>query len=418
MLRRRKPVPFGRILFLLALIGGAVYVNQVIVPQTPPLFIPTATPTRSPESYTTDAERFASEGKYIQSVDMYREAISADPDNVNNFISLSRVQIFSQQFKEAQTSAENALLLNNNNAIAHALRGWALLLQEEYLPAEASIKRALELDANNGMAHAFYAELLIRMSENGLGGIGTVEKAIEESRLAVSLASDTMEAHRARGIVLQSTSNYEEAIQEYQRAIQLNPNIPDVHLFLGNTYRSLEVPELDKAVEQYTIANALNPSDPLPDTYIARTYANIGEFRKAAQYAEQAVNDSPEDPFMWGTLGTMHYRLGEFGSAIQALRLAVRGGTTPSGAVVKGLPLDYGRILEYYYLYGLALAKAGQCNEAVEISQLIIQGASDDEIAVYNAEAMVTICQGGVVGTPTAEGEPAMGEEMTPTTTE
>jgi len=405
MLRRRKPVHYGRILFLLALIGGAVYVNQVIVPQTPPLFIPTPTPTRAPESFITDAERLASEGKYLQSVEMYKEAISAAPDNVNNFISLARVQIFSQQFKEAQTSAENALLLNNNNAIAHALRGWALLLQEEYLPAESSIKRALELDANNGMAHAFYAELLIRMSEAGLGAIGTVEKAIEESRLAVSLADDTMEAHRARGIVLQSTSNYEAAIQEYLRAIQLNPNVPDVHLFLGNTYRSLDPPELDKAVEQYTIANALNPSDPRPDTFIARTYANIGEFRKAAQYAEQAVSDAPEDPFMWGTLGTMHYRLGEFGSAIEALRLAVRGGTAPNGAVVKGLPLDYGRILEYYYLYGLALAKAGQCNEAVEISQIIIQGASADEIAMYNAQAMVTICQGGDPNAPTATPE-------------
>ena len=206
MLRKRKPVHIGRILFLLALIAGVVYINTVIVPQTPPLFIPTATPTRAPESYIADADRLASEGKYIQSIEMYKEAISAAPDNVNNFVSLARVQIFSQQYKDAQTSAENALLLNNNNAIAHALRGWALLLQEEYLPAETSIKRALELDANNGMAHAFYAELLIRMSEAGSGGIGTIESASEESRLAVSLADDTMEAHRARGIVLQSTA--------------------------------------------------------------------------------------------------------------------------------------------------------------------------------------------------------------------
>ncbi len=417
MLRKRKPVHIGRILFLLALIAGVVYINTVIVPQTPPLFIPTATPTRAPESYIADADRLASEGKYIQSIEMYKEAISAAPDNVNNFVSLARVQIFSQQYKDAQTSAENALLLNNNNAIAHALRGWALLLQEEYLPAETSIKRALELDANNGMAHAFYAELLIRMSEAGSGGIGTIESASEESRLAVSLADDTMEAHRARGIVLQSTANYDAAIQEYQRAIQINPNVPDVHLFLGNAYRSLDVPELDKAVEEYTIANALNPSDPLPDTSIARTYANIGEFRKAAQYAEQAVADAPEDPYAWGTLGTMYYRLGEYGNAIQALRLAVRGGTSPDGVVVNGLPLDYGRILEYYYLYGLALAKSGQCNEAVEISQLIIQGASEDETGVYNAEAMVTICQGGVVGTPTTEGEPAA-DEVTPTVAE
>lgn len=415
MLRRRKPIHIGRILLLLALIGGAVYVNYVIVPQTPPLFVPTPTPTRAPETFIADAESLASEGKYGQAVEMYTEAISADPNNVNNYVSLAWIQIYAQKYKDAQTSAENALLLNNNNAIAHAIRGWAQLMQEDYLPAETSIKQAIALDPNNGLAHAFYAELLVRQIEAGQGAIGTIEKAIEESKLALALANDTMEAHRARGIVLQNTSNYAEAIQEFQTAIQYNPNVADVHMSLGLGYRQLDPPELDKAVTEFTIANALNPSDPLPDTYIARTYANIGEYVKAVQYAEQAKNDAPTDPYMWGTLGSMNYRLGKYPEAIAALKLAVRGGTTDDGFVVEGLPLDYGRIAEYYYLYGLALAKSGECNEAIQIAQLLLQGAKDDEISVYNANAMITICQGGVVGAPTTEGEPGSAAEATPT---
>jgi tetratricopeptide (TPR) repeat protein len=38
--------------------------------------------------------------------------------------------------------------------MAHAVRGWALNFQGEYLEAESSIKRALELDPNNALAHA------------------------------------------------------------------------------------------------------------------------------------------------------------------------------------------------------------------------------------------------------------------------
>lgn len=417
MLRRRKPINLGRILILLVLIGGAAYVNYVVVPQTPPLFVPTATPTRAPETFITDAQLLASEGKYGQAIEMYTEAISADPDNVNIFVSQAWTQIYAQKYKDAQTSAENALLLNNNNAIAHALRGWALLFQGEYLTAESSIKRAIELDPNNGLAHSFYAELLIRQIEAGQGGIGTVEKAIEESKLALALAPDTMEAHRARGIVYQNTSNYTEAIQEFQRAIQINPNVADLHMSLGLGYRQLDPPELDSAVTEFTVANALNPSDPMPDLYISRTYANIGEYVKAAQYAEQATIDAPSDPFMWGTLGSMQYRLGKYPEAIAALKLAVRGGTTESGVVVEGLPLDYGRIAEYYYFYGLALAKSGECNEAVQIAQLLIQGAKDDEISVYNANAMITICQGGTIEPPTEE-EPIVEAEGTPTVAE
>ena len=41
--KRRKRSSPGRIIVLLLLIAAVVYVNQVIVPVTPPLFIPTPT---------------------------------------------------------------------------------------------------------------------------------------------------------------------------------------------------------------------------------------------------------------------------------------------------------------------------------------------------------------------------------------
>lgn len=406
MRRKRKTVRVWRILLLVVLIGVFTYINFQVVPETGPLFVPTATPTRSPESYLADADALASEGKFTQAIEAYKQAVQADPENVNTYINLARAEIFNQKYEAARDDASNALLLNNNNSMAHATLGWAYEFLGDYLSAETSIKRAIELDPNNAQAHAYYAELLILENDAGQGNLGTVEKASEESKLALALAPDSMEAHRARGIVYQNTGNNELAIEEYLAAIQISPNIPDLHLNLGIAYRALETPELDKAVEQFTTANALNPSDPMPDIYIARTYANIGEYAKAVQYAQQAVTDSPSDPNMWGTLGSMLYRSEKFQDAADALRYAVRGGTTPDGVVVEGLSLDYGRVVEYYYLYGLALAKTGECNEAVQISQLLLQGAKDDEIAVYNANAMVEICQGLPVGGGEKNGTP------------
>lgn len=421
MLRKRRPLRIGRILLLLGLVAGAVYINAVIVPVTPPLFVPTLTPTRAPEMYVTDADALAQQGKFLQSIQTYQEAIQADPKNATNYVSLARIQIYNMQYKDAQTSAENALLLNSNNPQAHALRGWALTLQDDYLPAEAAIKRALELDNNNALAHAFYAELLMKMIAANTAPIGAVEKAAEESKLALALAPNIMETHRARGIVLLNTSNYDQSIQEFLTAIQLNPNLPDLHMSLGLAYRSLDPPQYDKAVEEFTRANALNPADPLPETYIARTYVTIGEYAKAIQYAEQAMKDAPSDPYMWGNLGTMYYRNLQYTDAVAALKLAVRGGNTPDGsAVVKGLPLDYGRIAEYYYLYGLALARLNNCNEAIQISQALLQGVSQDETAVYNADEMVKICQANLIGTSTPtpdNGTGAVSETPTETPT-
>jgi len=71
MNRRRRPVNVWRILFLLVLVGAALYVNFVIVPVTPPLFIPTPTATRAPESYVNDAEKLLGEGKFQPAIKAY-----------------------------------------------------------------------------------------------------------------------------------------------------------------------------------------------------------------------------------------------------------------------------------------------------------------------------------------------------------
>ena len=62
--RRRRAKPW-RIFILAVLVAGAVYVNQVIVPTIPPLFIPTPTPTRSPETFISEGEGFLAEGKIV-----------------------------------------------------------------------------------------------------------------------------------------------------------------------------------------------------------------------------------------------------------------------------------------------------------------------------------------------------------------
>ena len=77
MTRRTRRPRLWRIFLLLALIGGLLYINQVVVPATPPLFTTTATPTRSPESYINQAQAFYQAGKLTQAMEAYKEAIKA-----------------------------------------------------------------------------------------------------------------------------------------------------------------------------------------------------------------------------------------------------------------------------------------------------------------------------------------------------
>ena len=406
--RRPRSNPF-RILAIMILIGIGLYVNQVVVPATPPLFIPTATPTRSPESYINEAEALYADGKFAQAINTYQQAISVDPDNPSIYLNMARAQIFTAKYEEGLESAERAILLNNANPLAHAVRAWALDFLGDYTQAEGSIKRALELDPNNALAHAYYAEILMDKALVGQGDIGTIDKAAEESKIAVSLAPNMLESVRARGYVLWNTGNYEEAIQQYKTAIAINDKIADLHMALGYNYHVLG--EYDQAVNEFLQAVALNPNDPQAPLEISRTYSTVGDFSQAVQYADQAVKVSSKNPRLHGNLGAMYYKNNQLDKAIVELSLAIHGGTMEDGTMVEGMPLDYGSVAEYYAIYGLALAKSNRCAEAVPIFQAIRSGVPDDEINVYNAEQGVLICQENLT---TANLEEEIAESPTP----
>ncbi len=400
MTRRKKGSNPFRILFLMVLAGVGLYFAFFIVPETTPLFIPTPTFTRAPESYVSDAEALAGQGKYTQAIQAYRLAIQNDPRNAGNHISLARLYLYTTNYKEAVTSAENALVINANNSMAQAIRGYALGSEGDDLGAEGALQKAIELDASNPYAYAYYTEVLVMEINDEKNALGALDKAKEYSRTAQNLGPDLMETHRARGVLLENTANYEEAAAEFSAAITINPNIADLHLALGRNYRQLQ--QYPKAIEEFNRANALNPLDPLANTYISRTYLSTGDYAKAIQYAQAAIKISPTDPYLYGNLGVAYKQYKKYNEAIEPLKLAVRGGTTADGQEVKGIPLDYNiRIMEYYYSYGIALARTGACGEALQISQLIQQAVPDDEDSVYNAQEMVKICQEQVSGTAT-----------------
>lgn len=370
--RRRRSNPFI-IALLVVVIGALVYVNQVVVPATPPLFIPTPTPTRSPESIVNEARDLFNAGNLAQAIEAYEQAILVDATNPSIYLELARTQIFSGDYESALTNAENALLLSPNNAMGHALRGWAMYFTDDVLAAEAEYKQALSLEPNNVFALSYYAELAAFDGRFDLAG--------DLSRQASNLARDVLEVRRARGIVLSLTGNYLEAIQEYRAALALNDNIADLHLRLGNNYAALD--DYDQAVQEYGIADTLNPADPTPDTLIALTYLKVGQFAKAIQYAEQAVSNSPDDPELHGNLGIALYRNLEYNRAINELKIAV-----------ENIPLvDEIDAVQYYTIYGYALLRSDRCEEAVPVFYQLLSTVPDNETAVFNAQEGISLCQ-------------------------
>ena len=411
--RRKRPNYFGWTIFGLVVLFGYFF-NQVYLPSQPNPFEATPTVTRSPESFVTEAEALYTEGKLPQAIDAYKSAINASPQDPLLYISIARAQVFAGQYDNAVSNAKNALLLSPNNARAYAVLGWALDFQEgKNSEALDAIQKAIEIDPNDPVAHAYYAEILV---DSGL--FENLEKAAEESRIAIGLNPNLLETRRARGYILEATGNYEEAIREYEAAIAINSNISTLYIELGRNYRFLQA--YDKAITAFTRANTLNPPDPLPDYLISRTHATTGAYAQALQYAETAVENDPANARLRGNYGVMFHRNFFYDESVEQLNLAIHGGRTDEGLEIVGLPLtDDPNVEEFYFTYGLALARTNECGEALKIAQELQTKVLDDENVAFAASEIIRICQENLdnppvdTSTPAAEETPA--EEITPT---
>jgi tetratricopeptide (TPR) repeat protein len=415
--RRRRPNYFGWAIFLLVVLFG-YYFNRVYLPASPLLAGPTTTPTRSPESYATEGEQLFTDGKLAQAIEAYKAAINASPQDPTLYVALARAQVWAGKYEEAQANAENALLLNPDNAMAHAVHAWALNFQvDKNGLALDAINEALRTDPNNAIIQSYYVEIL---TDSGFDNYGT---AAEQSKVALALDPSIVETHRARGYLLARVPdpdpnpdpipNLEEAIQEYKAAIEINPKLSLLHLEQGQNFRNLSAK--DQAIEQFTLANTLDPSDPQPDFFISRTYATFGEYEKALQYADTAVQNKPDDPTLRANLGVMYYRNFMYEEAVQELGLAIYGGTTKDGVEVKAIPLSNSpRVSEFYFTFGLALARTYQCGQALQIAQDLQSRGSEDEITQDATNRIIEICQENLNNPPEATPTLILTEAITP----
>ena len=393
----------GRVAIYAALIvTGAGLFSLLESGRIQPLYAPTPTPTRPAASHLAEGQAFFDAGQLGEAILAYQRALALDPDNAELWIELARIQTYSSdlvttdadrsaRFGDAQQSIAKALELDSENPTAYAIQ--ALVLDWSADPGLVGVERssallneaaqsavkALQLEPNNPLALAFMAEVLADQLN--------WSQALDVGEQAVGLAPQVMDVHRAYAKVLESSGDYTGAIESYQRAIALNPNLPFLYLSMGANYRYRRKPpddpnaaqrDIDLALEAYSNAARLNPKNPLPFLSIASTYANQGEFFIAERNAQKALTLDPTNADIYGRLGVLYYRARNYEGSLPVLRCAVRG--CPSGENEEGhrlagddLVLDVSALplsastLNYYYTYGSALAYFGSCAEARQI---------------------------------------------------
>ncbi len=122
---------------------------------------------------------------------------------------------------------------------------------------------------------------------------GDHDKAIAEGKRAVELDPNSADAHVWLGIALNYADRAEEAVPLFEKAIRLNPFAHTWYfLHLGHAYRFLR--RYDEAIAVYQKAIQLSPKNLIAHLGLTITYSQWGRDEKARVHAAEVLRISPE----------------------------------------------------------------------------------------------------------------------------
>ena len=164
--------------------------------------------------------------------------------------------------------------------------------------SEQLYQRAIELDPNFALALARYSQLESWMVRTHDASSDHREKARTLAERALQLQPDLPEAHLALGFsYYYGDNNYEVALKEFEIAQRALPNESEVYLAIGAIQRrqgkwAESTANLEKAV-------SLNPKDSWPLQNLAFNYQMLRNFDAANKTIDRALQIDPQGISLW-----------------------------------------------------------------------------------------------------------------------
>ena len=121
-------------------------------------------------------------------------------------------------------------------------------------------------------------------------------------------ASAMAQVHYNLAKSLDKLGRPEDAVEEYKRVIDLEPDKKQVYMDMAETLDRLGLPDQESvALQNFLI---LEPKNAHAESMLGECYAKLGQFVNARDMFEKAVQDDPRDPKNFEDLGLAYDKLG------------------------------------------------------------------------------------------------------------
>ncbi len=310
---RRRTWATGRVLFMFGVMLGTmmifVYTNFEDLQSTALDAIglsPTTMPL--PGDLATFASNLVRAGDVDEAAALFEQALEQRPDNPDYLHEYGQVLIEQGNYLEAVVQADHMLQLNPNDVRGYALKARALVFADN---ATSAIPIALSsISIDDSYAPAYSA--LSRAYTND----GQYLDGVENGLSAVEADPGDVEARRAYAYALSWISDNDEAINQLEVALALDPSYIPTHFELALQYVAQNRDQ--EAIDLYARVLAIQPRNARAMLRLCETYRKVGQFQRAVGYCEDSVQNDPNSIGAQYQLGILKYMNRDFAGALEA----------------------------------------------------------------------------------------------------
>lgn len=311
-------------------------------------------------------------------LDAYKKVLASSPYDREALVKTATLlqTHFPEKHDEAIDCYTKLLEIEPDNDKIYYELGHLYLQKNDSLPAVNAFSMALEKEEENPFYHNSIAFALVQLEQ--------YDDAIEHYQKAININPDpywTSIVCQALGSVyLEIKRNHEAAIVLYQTAAVLNPESEESHLSIGDAYFSVE--DYDNAIKAYCDAIKINPDN-------AKSYCKCGMALWEKDYTEEAIVAynkaialNSDYPIAYNNLGVIYLDdIGNTQEAIELFEKAIEGN--------KSYTLAYFNIGRAYAIIGENTKAAKYFQRALDLN--VVTGELDEDDIEYRLHKLFEV---------------------------
>jgi len=146
--------------------------------------------------------------------------------------------------------------------------------------------------------------------------------AIEQYRRAIEIQPNFAKAYNNLGGVYFLNRNYPGAVEEYKKAIELKPNYEEAYYNLAMVYEAMG--DIDRAIDCFKMVIGIRPDHERAHQGLGGAFKALGDYDKAAKEYQRTLSINPHDPITHNLLGNIYLLCQKVEEAIREYREALR----------------------------------------------------------------------------------------------